>query len=82
MLVEVWDRVGLDAMAQVDRGTKRNAHPSLSALTGMANEVTSALAEVLDRLDRRELGRITAAGDARQGPAVRPPFVSLAPEIA
>ncbi len=82
MLVEVWDRVGLDAMAQVDLGTKRNAHQSLSALNGMANEVTSALAEVLDRLDRPELGRITAAGDARQGPAVRPPFASLAPEIA
>ena len=82
MLVEVWNRVGLDAMAQVDLGTKRNAHQSLSALNGMANEVVAALAEVLDRLARPDLGRIEGAEDARSAPVVRPPFRSLAPEIA
>lgn len=82
MLVEAWDRVGLGAMAQVDLGTKRNAHQSLSALNGMANEVVAALAEVLDRLDRPDLGRISAAGDARPAPAVRPPYASLTPETA
>lgn len=82
MLVEAWDRVGIGAMAQVDLGTKRNAHQSLSALNGMANEVVAALAEVLDRLDRPDLGRIGAAGEGRSGPVVRPPFASLSPEIA
>ncbi|MGA1213135.1 MAG: glucosyl-3-phosphoglycerate synthase, partial [Solirubrobacterales bacterium] len=82
MLVEVWNRVGLSAMVQVDLGTKRNAHQSLSALNGMANEVVAALAEVRDRLDRPDLGRIGAAADVRTDPVVRPPFGSLAPEIA
>ena len=82
MLIEVWNRVGLDAMVQVDLGTKRNAHQSLSALNGMANEVIAALAEVLDRLDRPDLGRIEAAAGSRPSPVVRPPFRSLAPEIA
>lgn len=82
MLVETWDRVGLGAMAQVDLGTKRNDHQSLSALNGMANEVVAALAEVLQRLDRPELGQILAAGDDRSGPVVRSPMASLAPDIA
>jgi glucosyl-3-phosphoglycerate synthase len=82
MLVEAWDRAGLEAMAQVDLGTKRNAHQSLSALNGMANEVVAALAEVLQRLDRPELGRIQAAGDGRSGPVVRSPLASLVPDTA
>ena len=36
MLVEVWGRVGLGAMAQVQLGTKRNSHQSLAALNLMA----------------------------------------------
>ena len=81
MSIEVWDRVGLDAMAQVDLGTKRNAHQSLSALNGMANEVVGALAEVLDRLDRPDLGRMTPAADSGSTPVVRPPFAGFAPGV-
>ena len=77
MLVEVWDRVGLDGMAQVGLGTKRNTHQDLIALNGMANEVIAGLAETLDRLDREGLGRIESAADASTSQAVRPPFGRL-----
>jgi len=77
MLVEVWDRVGLEGMAQVGLGTKRNTHQDLIALNGMANEVIAGLAETLDRLDREGLGRIESAPDAAAPQAVRPPFGRL-----
>ncbi len=48
MLIDVWRRYGLDAMAQVDLGTRQNRHQSLRALGGMALEVlTTALARGL-----------------------------------
>ncbi|MGK2956673.1 MAG: glucosyl-3-phosphoglycerate synthase [Solirubrobacterales bacterium] len=61
MLVEVWDRIGIEGMAQVGLGTKRNAHQSLAALGGMSNEVIEALATTLDQLDRPGLGSISPA---------------------
>lgn len=42
MLIDVWRRHGLDAMAQVDLGTRQNRHQSLRALGGMALEVMCA----------------------------------------
>lgn len=77
MLVEVWDRVGLEGMAQTGLGTKRNAHQSLASLNGMSNEVLAGLAETLDRLDRPGLGRIVAAEGSAPNQVVRPPFGRL-----
>jgi glucosyl-3-phosphoglycerate synthase len=73
MLVEVWNRIGIGGMAQVDLGTKRNAHQSLAALNGMAAEVIAGLAETLTRLGRGDLGSITPAPGAERETVVRPP---------
>lgn len=72
MLLDVRDRVGAGAIAQVDIGERRNFHQPLEALRPMADTV---LATVCERL-RRE-GRLVA--DAPPGLAVveRPPFASL-----
>lgn len=48
MLVDVWKRIGIERMAQVDLGSKRNSHQSLAALSGMARDVLAALAVALD----------------------------------
>jgi glucosyl-3-phosphoglycerate synthase len=45
MLVEVWRRVGLERMAQVKLGCKRNAHQPLAQLGEMSREVIEALLE-------------------------------------
>lgn len=42
MLIDVWRAHGLDAMAQVDLGTRQNRHQPLRALGGMALEVMCA----------------------------------------
>ncbi len=73
MLVEVWNRIGIEGMAQVDLGTKRNAHQSLAALNGMAAEVIAGLAETLARLGRSDLGSISPAPGAERETVVRPP---------
>ena len=79
MMVEVWHRIGLDGMAQVHLGTKRNAHQSLAALNGMASEVIAALAETLARLGRADLGVLRAApGAGRDAPVIRPSFGGIA----
>ena len=44
MLIDVWRRVGLDGMAQVDLDEHRNPHQPLSALTPMAATVLAAIA--------------------------------------
>jgi glucosyl-3-phosphoglycerate synthase len=43
MLIEVWRRIGIERMAQVDLGSKRNSHQSLVDLAEMAREVVAAL---------------------------------------
>jgi len=78
MLVEVWSRVGIEGMAQVDLGTKRNAHQSLAALNGMASEVIAGLAETLARLGRADLGSISPAPGAARDTVVRPPAGGIA----
>ncbi len=78
MLVEVWNRVGIEGMAQVDLGTKRNTHQSLAALNGMASEVIAGLAETLARLGRTDLGSIRPAPDAGRESVVRPPAGGIA----
>ena len=45
MLVDVWRRIGLERMGQVDLGSKRNSHQSLASLAEMARDVVAALAQ-------------------------------------
>ncbi len=78
MLIEVWDRIGLGAMAQVGLGTKRNAHQPLAALGGMAAEVIDALTVVLDGLERDDLGTLRPAAGAAPSPVVRPARTEIA----
>ena len=75
MLLDVRAAAGVDAMAQVDLGERRNDHQPLEALRSMASAV---LATVCDRL-RRE-GRLLS--DAPPPAAVeRPPFAQARLEI-
>jgi glucosyl-3-phosphoglycerate synthase len=76
MLVEVWDRVGIEGMAQVELGTKSNAHQSLAALSDMSSEVIAALAETLDRLGREDTGRLLAVEGTGPEVVVRPAFAT------
>ena len=64
LLVDAWRDVGIDALAQVDLGARRNRHQALAALGPMAYVVLGA---VCSRLERD--GRL-ASGDA--GPLLRP----------
>lgn len=61
MLLDVWRARGLDRMAQVGLGSKRNSHQSLASLGGMAREVIEAL-----------LARAAAAGAAGGGDTTDP----------
>jgi glucosyl-3-phosphoglycerate synthase len=54
MLIDVWTRVGLQGMAEVDLGTRQNRHRELSELTPMAATV---LQSVVARLQAE--GRLT-----------------------
>lgn len=72
MLIDVWDEVGLEAMAQVGLGTKRNTHQTLAALGGMASEVVNSLGQALSRIDRPGLGSLRPAGGMVSEPGVRP----------
>jgi glucosyl-3-phosphoglycerate synthase len=56
MLVDVLAAAGLDAMAQVDLGTRANPHQPLPALGRMSYEVVQALAARLERGGRGSLG--------------------------
>ena len=67
-LIDVYRRVGIDAMAQVDLEVRQNRHQPLSALGGMATAVAAALA---DRLVRE--GRLDSAPPIVE----RPPLASL-----
>jgi hypothetical protein len=44
MLIDVFEQVGLDAMAQVELGTRQNRHQSLASLSRMSSVVLRTLA--------------------------------------
>jgi glucosyl-3-phosphoglycerate synthase len=69
MLIDVWNEVGLDGMAQVDLEEHRNHHQPLSALTPMAFAV---LATIASRLQRE--GRLKGP---EQAPVERPALASV-----
>ena len=78
MLVEVWKRVGIERMAQVDLGTKRNSHQSLAALSAMSREVIDALVQELGVAGDASLGSVIPAPSHRPRLRQRPPLASLA----
>ena len=67
MLVDVWRRVGIDALAQVDLDVRQNQHQPLTDLGPMAAAV---LAAIVRRIE--EDGRLDGAGD--------PGFLAPAPD--
>lgn len=81
MLIEVWGRVGIRGMAQVELGTKRNAHQSLAALSGMSSEVIAAMADTLDRLGREDTGRMKMVEGSGPEVVTRPAFATV-PQVS
>jgi len=69
MLIDSWQKVGLDALAQVDLDEHRNRHQPLSALAPMAATV---LATIARRLQRE--GRLSGVPE---GPLERPPLAGV-----
>lgn len=69
MLIDVWRKVGLDGIAQVDLDEHHNRHQPLSALTPMAATVLATIARRLE-----QDGRLDGVGG---GPLERPPLTSV-----
>jgi len=74
ILIDVWRRIGLDRIAQVDLDEHRNAHQSLAQLAPMALTV---LATIARRLEQE--GRLQGIADPTAAPAERPPLAALEP---
>jgi glucosyl-3-phosphoglycerate synthase len=70
MDVDIWKRVGIDAIAQVDIGERRQAHQPLKSLSGMASTI---LAAVCERLVAE--GRMEPDAGPPADYVVRPPLV-------
>ena len=70
MLIDVWRKIGLEGIAQVDLDEHRNRHQPLSALTPMAATVLTTIAQRL-RLEGRLQG---VEGELIE----RPPLASVA----
>lgn len=70
MLIDVWRRVGLAGMAQVDLDVHHNRHQSLAALSPMA-------ATVLATIARRAIEEGRLRDVEVDGPVERPPLRSL-----
>ena len=81
MLLDAWESVGLDGLAQVDLDEHRNRHQPLSALSAMAYEVLYVIAERLARAGRLsdlEPGPLLGREPRTVAPPQeRPPMVSL-----
>ena len=89
MLIDVWRKLGLDGIAQVDLDEHSNRHQPLSALEPMARTVLATIARRLEQegrlldVDGRVAGGGAAAGpgDALAGlapaPVERPPLASV-----
>ena len=71
MLIDVWRRVGLDGIAQVDLEEHRNRHQPLSALSPMAATVLATIARRLS-----DEGRLLGV-ETLQAPLERPPLASV-----
>jgi glucosyl-3-phosphoglycerate synthase len=84
MLIDVWRKLGLQGIAQVDLDEHRNRHQPLSALEPMALTVLATIARRLEQ-ERRLLdvdGREAGVGGAAEvgvasAPVERPPLASV-----
>jgi glucosyl-3-phosphoglycerate synthase len=78
MLVEVWRRLGLERMAQVGLGSKRNSHQSLPSLGKMAREVVEALVTHTEGGGNGgAAGMVVPAPEWQRRLSIRPPLESL-----
>jgi glucosyl-3-phosphoglycerate synthase len=74
MLLDAWDLLGGEGVAQVDLDVHSNTHQPLSSLSSMAQTVLAAIAVRVQREGRLALGGL-ALGELQE----RPPLVSVAP---
>ncbi len=85
LLIDAYQAVGLDAIAQVDLDVRQNAHQSLRELGAMAYAVLQAVSSRLEREGRLNgplPATFLAPGEAgprtlRSTPVQRPPFADL-----
>ena len=73
MLIDVWRKLGLDGIAQVDLDEHRNRHQPLSALAPMALTVLATIARRLS-LEGRLVDAVDVAADLELAPVERPPL--------
>jgi glucosyl-3-phosphoglycerate synthase len=71
MLIDVWKDVGIEAMAQVDIGERRQPHQPLPALGNMAYTVLAAVCERLAREGRMERDAVPAHDFVERPPLVQ-----------
>ncbi|MCW3018581.1 MAG: glycosyl transferase family 2 [Solirubrobacterales bacterium] len=76
MLIDVWRKLGLDAMAQVDLDEHRNRHQPLSALAPMALTVLATIARRLSQ-EGRLVDAEDVAADLELAPVERPPLARV-----
>ncbi len=76
MLIDVWHKLGLDGIAQVDLDEHRNRHQPLSALEPMARTVLATIARRLEQ-EGRLLGVDGIVAGLESAPAERPPLASV-----
>jgi glucosyl-3-phosphoglycerate synthase len=76
MLIDAWQQVGLEGIAQVDLDEHRNRHQPLSALTPMALTVLATIAARMER-EGRLIGVGTGADAAAAAPVERPPLAGV-----
>ena len=68
--IDIWKEVGIDAIAQVDIGERRQPHQPLKSLSGMASTILAAVcARLVDE------GRMEPDAAPRADFAIRPPLV-------
>lgn len=76
MLIDVWRKLGLDGMAQVDLDEHRNRHQPLSALAPMALTVLATIARRLSR-EGRLVDAEDVSADLELAPVERPPLAGV-----
>jgi glucosyl-3-phosphoglycerate synthase len=83
LLIDAYERCGIDAIAQVDLDQRQNRHRPLSELAPMAAAVTDAIVRRVSESGRLVGGHdAVAIGDLMPHAAVRPPVASLRPLAA
>jgi glucosyl-3-phosphoglycerate synthase len=70
MDIDIWKHVGIDAIAQVDIGERRQPHQPLRSLSGMASTILAAVCERLVVEGRMDADAAPAADHV-----IRPPLV-------